>query len=152
MESFTKVRKNHFGFVMNFTGKRKLDGKPICAKQVPKAKIANWDDYDGRRIPREFKLHILASEIEGVVKVTTKIRSKIKLLIRLSSFSSVRQGKTLFSLEKFNFFSFVLIMEKPSNSIDIYEFSQIYGRIDEEPAKIVFEKVEIVYTVSVKIL
>ena len=69
MESFTKVRKNHFGFVMNFTGKRKLDGKPICAKQVPKAKIANWDDYDGRRIPREFKLHILASEIEGVVKV-----------------------------------------------------------------------------------
>ena len=32
-------------------------------------------------------------------------------------------------------------MEKPTNSIDIYEFSQIYGRIDEEPAKIVFEKV-----------
>ena len=80
------------------------------------------------------------------------VRSKIKLLIRLSSFSSVRQGKTLFSLEKFNCFSFVLIMEKPSNSIDIYEFSQIYGRIDEEPAKIVFEKVEIIYTVSVKIL
>ena len=32
-------------------------------------------------------------------------------------------------------------MEKPSNSMDIYEFSQLYGRIDEDPAKIVFQKV-----------
>lgn len=32
-------------------------------------------------------------------------------------------------------------MEKPSNSMDIYEFSQLYGRIDEEPAKVVFRKV-----------
>ena len=37
-------------------------------------------------------------------------------------------------------------MEKPSNSIDIYEFSQLYGRIDEAPARVVFRKVtEICY-------
>ena len=58
-------------------GNRKSDGLPICAKQVPKAKIANWDQLDGRRVPREFKLHLLASKIDGIVKVRPYLQRDI---------------------------------------------------------------------------
>ena len=64
----SSLRTDRKTFVFSL-GHRKIDGKPICAKQVPKAKIANWDDHDGRRIPREFKLHMMASQVDGVVKV-----------------------------------------------------------------------------------
>ena len=63
-----------------------------------------------------------------------------KLVFRLSSFLSEKQGTQILNSAKPSF-SFVLVMEKPSNSMDIYEFSQLYGRIDEDPARIVFRKV-----------
>ena len=37
--------------------------------------------------------------------------------------------------------SFVLVMEKPRNSIDLFEFSRTFGAIKEEPAKIIMKQV-----------
>ena len=37
--------------------------------------------------------------------------------------------------------SFVLVMEKPQNSIDLFEFSRTFGAIKEEPAKIIMKQV-----------
>ena len=37
--------------------------------------------------------------------------------------------------------SFVLVMEKPQNSIDLFEFSRNFGAVKEQPAKIIFRQV-----------
>ena len=37
--------------------------------------------------------------------------------------------------------SYILTMERPDNSIDLFEFSQKYGSMPEAPAKIVFGKI-----------
>ena len=42
------------------------------------------------------------------------------------------------SLKKF---SFVLIMEKPEDFIDVYEFTQLYGSLKENPARVIFDQV-----------
>ena len=60
-------------------GFRKSDGLKICAKQVPKSRIVNWEEHKGRRIPREFKMHFLANEIKGVVQVQCLIIQKTHL-------------------------------------------------------------------------
>ena len=38
-------------------------------------------------------------------------------------------------------FSFVLIMEKPEDFIDVYEFTQLYGSLKESPARVIFDQV-----------
>ena len=67
-----------------------------------------------RPVPAEFYYHLHASESEGVVKVLDWYERRT---------------------------SFVLVMEKPPNSIDLFEFSRNFGAIKEEPAKIIIKQV-----------
>ena len=41
-------------------------------------------------------------------------------------------------------------MEKPKNSIDLFELSAKYGAIKEEPAKIIFKQVRILHKLTIQ--
>ena len=51
-----------------FVGIEISKNQNVVIKQVPKVKINNYVNVDGRPVPKEFHLHRLASSIGGVVK------------------------------------------------------------------------------------
>lgn len=52
------------------SGYRREDGLDVCIKQVPRTRIANYTELNGRKVPLEFAMHIrAASQSRGVVKV-----------------------------------------------------------------------------------
>ena len=59
------------------SAKSKVDGRTVCIKQVRKSNTSSWATYNGRRVPREFYMHFMASKVKGVVKVSKKVVLKI---------------------------------------------------------------------------
>ena len=95
---------------------RKSDNTTCIAKQVVKAKVTQWiiDPRTSRRIPKEFYLQQLASSVQGVVQI-------------------------------FDFYerrsSWVLVMEKPANSTDLFEVSAEVGKLDVSTARTIWRHV-----------
>ena len=52
-----------------YEGKRVFDGLPVCVKQVPKSRISDWGNIEGRKVPKEFEMHLKATKSQGVVQV-----------------------------------------------------------------------------------
>lgn len=78
----------------------------VVIKQVPKTSITNFVNVDGRPVPREFHLHRLASSSTvGVVRA-------IEWFERRSSWT--------------------LVMERPDNCIDLFDFTSQYGTMTDE--------------------
>jgi len=46
-----------------------MDGKNVCIKQVPKTRVTHWAECNGRKIPKELKMHLIAQNVPGVVKI-----------------------------------------------------------------------------------
>ena len=101
--------------LLRLLGYRISDEYPVVIKQVPRSKIHKMMAIKDRPIPAEFYYHLHASDSEGVVKVLDWYERRT---------------------------SFVLVMEKPPNSIDLFEFSRNFGAIKEEPAKIIIKQVQ----------
>ena len=97
-----------------YTGHRKSDLKPVCIKQIPKTRITVWSKLNGRVLPKELKMHLQAQEAPGVVNIYDFYERKS---------------------------SFVIVMERPNHSVDIFELSKTYGAIHENPAKIIFRQI-----------
>ncbi|CBY32329.1 unnamed protein product [Oikopleura dioica] len=97
-----------------YKGFRKEDKIPVCVKQVPKSKVGTWSDISGRVVPNEFKMHIEAEKCEGVVQVLDWFERKS---------------------------SFVCVMERPENSVDLFELSSRLGAFSEDPARIIFSQI-----------
>ena len=95
---------------------RKVDGLSCVAKQVSKTKISQWVvvPNSGRRIPKEFYFHQLASSVDGVIGVLDYFERRT---------------------------SWVLVMEKPENSTDLFEVSSEVGRFDESVAKVIWRQI-----------
>lgn len=87
---------------------------PVVVKQIPKSRISKFVCVEGRSIPSEIYFHMTASGAPGVVKALEFFERRT---------------------------SWVLIMEKPSNSIDLFEFSSQFGALSEDAAKIIFRQV-----------
>ena len=100
-----------FNYILGF---RKSDSMPIVVKQIPKSRISKCICVEGRNIPSEIYFHMAASGAPGVVKALEFFERRT---------------------------SWVLIMEKPSNSIDLFEFSSQFGALSEGAAKIIFRQV-----------
>ena len=96
------------------SGHRKSDRKGICIKQVPKTRITHWATVGSRTIPKEFEMHLRAQKAPGVVQIYDWFERKT---------------------------SFVLVMERPENSKDLFEVSREYGAIQESPARIIFRQI-----------
>ena len=90
-------------------------GDKIVAKQVPKSKIGRYEAMNGRNIPLEFYLQIIASsKSSGVVKAL-----------------DIYERRT----------SWVLVMEKPTRSRDLFEILNERGRMSESCVRMISKQI-----------
>ena len=98
-----------------YNGFNLRSGKPVVIKQIPRNVIGQYFNVNGRMCPSEIYFHLKAS------KVCQTVVKPIAWFERRSSF--------------------VLVMEKFENAIDLFDFSRTYGAIKEEPAKVIFNQI-----------
>jgi len=106
------------GFGTVYAGTRLRDGKQVAIKHVAKAKVPDWDELDGKRVPLELKLLHNVQNVDGV--------------IQLYDFYERSD-------------SYIYIMERPNNSKDLFDFITEKRVLDEELARSFFR--QIVHTV-----
>jgi len=93
-----------------YGGFRKDDKLQVAVKQISKSKIKRWGTtLDGRRIPQELEL-------------LTKVSGKCRNIISLYEWFERKS-------------SFILIMEKPQNCIDLFDFINQKGPLSESVAR-----------------
>ena len=93
-----------------YGGFRKDDKLQVAVKQISKSKIKRWGTtLDGRKIPQELEL-------------LTKVSGKCKNIISLYEWFERKS-------------SFILIMEKPQNCIDLFDFINQKGPLSEPVAR-----------------
>ena len=99
-----------------YTGVRKSDGARCVAKQVPRGKIGAYVEHDGRKIPLEFHLHLVATAngIPGMVEAWECYERQT---------------------------SWVIVMEKPKHSTDLFEVLAEMGKLQEQAASIILAQV-----------
>merc|ERR1719347_1214450 len=107
------------GFGTVYAGTRFCDGKQVAIKHVARAKVTDWTDYEGRKVPLELKLLNAVQDIDGV--------------IQLLDFYERND-------------SFIYILERPTNSKDLFDFITEKRLLDEDLARNFFR--QIVRTVS----
>ena len=90
-------------------------GKSVVIKQIPRKIVQHYFEIDGRMVPSEIYLHFHAYAISKTVV------------------------KPIAWFEKRS--SFVLVMEKVQNAIDLWEFSNTFGAIPENAAVKIFSQI-----------
>jgi serine/threonine protein kinase len=101
------------GFGTVYAGVRGKDKREVAIKHVARNKVTEWASLNGRRVPLELKLLHGVQAVSGV--------------IRLLDF-----------FERSD--SFIYVMEKPTNSKDMFDFITEKGAIEEELAKNFFRQ------------
>ena len=89
-------------------------GNPVVIKQIPRDVISTYVQLDHRLCPAEIAFHFEAAQ------VSEQVARPLDWFERRSSF--------------------VLVMEKFENAMDLFDFSRQFGAIPEEPAKIIFHQ------------
>lgn len=102
------------GFGTVYSGLRVRDGRPVAIKHVARAKVSEWDELSGRRVPLELKLLHSVQNIDGVIKL-------------------------LDFYERPD--SFIYVMERPANSKDLFDLITEKGILDEVLARNFFRQV-----------
>merc|ERR550534_2036879 len=102
------------GFGIVYAGVRTKDKREVAIKHVARNKVEHWANLNGKRVPLELKLLHSVQSVNGV--------------IRLLDFFERPD-------------SFIYVMEKPTNSKDLFDFITEKGAIEEELAKNFFRQV-----------
>jgi len=102
------------GFGIVYAGVRSKDRREVAIKHVARNKVEHWANLNGKRVPLELKLLHSVQSVSGV--------------IRLLDFFERPD-------------SFIYVMEKPTNSKDLFDFITEKGAIEEELAKNFFRQV-----------
>lgn len=102
------------GFGTVYAGTRLRDGKQVAIKHVAKAKVTDWDEIDGKKMPLELKLLQSVQSVDGVIQL-------IEFFERSDSF--------------------IYIMERPSNSKDLFDFITEKRVLDEDLARNFFRQI-----------
>ncbi|GAB6021149.1 Serine/threonine-protein kinase pim-3 [Chamberlinius hualienensis] len=102
------------GFGTVFSGVRIRDNLNVAIKHISKDKVTNWGQLNNQRIPLEICLLRKVSSIPGVIKV-------------LDYFE--RQD------------SFIIIMERPDQVKDLFDFITEKGNLDESLARNFFRQI-----------
>ena len=84
------------------------DNVPVAIKHVARSKVIAWDTVNGYKVPQELKFLLEVQEVEGVVKV-------------------------LDFYERDD--SFIYIMEKPHNYMDMFDFITEEKKLSETMAR-----------------
>merc|ERR1719347_616495 len=102
------------GFGTVYAGTRFSDGKQVAIKHVAKSKVTDWAEVEGKRVPLELKLLSTVQNVDGVIQ-----------LIDFYERSD----------------SFIYILERPSNSKDLFDFITEKRLLDEELARNFFRQI-----------
>ena len=98
-----------------YVGKEKETGNDVIIKILPRKSNLTW--VGDRRVPREVKYHFIAAGVdEGSVQILDFYERKK---------------------------DFILVLEKPENSIDLLEFTNHYGPLDFKMAKSICKQLAI---------
>jgi len=57
------------GFGTVYAGTRLRDCKQVAIKHVAKAKVTDWSEIDGKRVPQELKLLQSVQNVDGVIQL-----------------------------------------------------------------------------------
>jgi len=102
------------GFGVVYAGVRNSDGALVAIKHVARKKVLTWDTFNGMKVPQELKLLLDCQSVEGVVKL-------IDFYERDDSF--------------------IFVMERPKNYMDLFDFITIEKGLKEEVAKNFFKQI-----------
>lgn len=102
------------GFGTVYAGTRKTDGELVAIKHIGRAKVTEWVEENGQRVPIEISLLQRASHLRGVIRL-------------------------------FDYYerpdSFIVAMERPSNSKDLFDYITENGALDESLARDIFRQI-----------
>ena len=99
-----------------YSGTRRDDAFPVAVKQISKSKIKRWGKAGcGRRVPLELEL------LMRVIGVTSNV-------IELHCWFERRS-------------SFVMVMERPDHCIDLFDFINQKGPLNEKMSRTIFKQV-----------
>merc|ERR1712154_319418 len=102
------------GFGTVYAGLRVKDRREVAIKHVARNKVLEWASLNGRRVPLELKLLHSVQSVSGVIKL-------------------------LDFFERSD--SFIYVLEKPSNSKDLFDFITDKGALEEQLAKNFFKQI-----------
>ena len=101
-----ELGKGGFGTV--YSGIRISDQAPVAIKHVSRCKVIAWDVVNGYKVPQELKLLLEVQSVEGVVKLLD-----------------------FYERED----SFIYVLERPTNYMDLFDFITREKRLSEEVAR-----------------
>ena len=107
-----QLGKGGFGTV--YSGVRNRDGVKVALKHVAKSKVMAWDLLNGHRVPQELIFLLDLQAVPGVVKL-------LDFYERIDSF--------------------IYVMEKPSEHMDLFDYITNKTRLEEGLAKRFFKQV-----------
>jgi len=99
---------------MVYSGRRITDKLPVAIKRVMREKVKRWEKVQGHTVPQEIALMLRVYGHDSVIKLVDWYEC----------------------LD-----SFILIMERPENSVDLFDYIREKGKINEHEAKIIFKQV-----------
>lgn len=102
------------GFGTVYAGTRKCDGKLVAMKHIGRTKVTEWVEENGQRVPIEIALLQRSVHISGV--------------IRLIDYFECPD-------------SFIVVMERPDNSKDLFDYITECGALDETEARSMFRQI-----------
>jgi len=107
-----QLGKGGFGTV--YSGIRNRDGVNVAMKHVAKSKVLAWDLFNGHRVPQELIFLLDLQAVPGVVKLLD-----------------------FYERED----SFIYVMEKPEEHMDLFDYITNNTRLEENLAKRFFKQV-----------
>lgn len=102
------------GFGIVYAGIRNRDGLQVAIKHIAKAKIKDWGQVSGERVPLEVCLMNIVSGVPGVVKLID-------------------------CFERHD--SFIIVMERPEPCKDLFDYITEKGMLEEQLARNFFRQV-----------
>nr|CAB3264886.1 serine/threonine-protein kinase par-1-like [Phallusia mammillata] len=99
---------------MVYAGTRTTDNHPVAIKRIMREKVKRWERIQGRTVPQEIALMIRVNGHQGIIRL-------------LDWYECLD--------------SFILILERPASSVDLFDYIREVGRMNEKEACMIFRQI-----------